>query len=216
LRRRIETSVFPLMIEALRYRPQDILPIAEHMGRLYCRRMNHPNIEFDNQAKSTLLKYAWPGNVRELENVVQRALILQPGNIVGEPDLFLDPMTSLANYDVTPHSPTADTSASLNENGVNGGSRTNHSDGLEENKQEKVGANLREILSDSLTESAEENLEENLKHKEFQIIINVLRKEKGSRNKTAEKLGISARTLRYKLARMRECGIDLHAQLAAY
>jgi two-component system response regulator FlrC len=167
-------SVFPIRIEPLRNRREDILPLAEHMAKTYCRRMNRPVIEFDPAASASLRGYQWPGNVRELENVVQRSLILQPGNLVGEEDLFLDPMSTVGGA-----MPLTDTQ-SLSE----------------------------------MSESDDGNLEENLKHKEFQLIIDVLRKERGSRSRTAEQLGISARTLRYKLARMRECGIDVNAALA--
>lgn len=48
-----------------------------------------------------------------------------------------------------------------------------------------------------------------LKNHEYQIIIDTLKSFKGSRKQTAAKLGISERTLRYKLAKMREEGIDV-------
>ncbi|MDX1695208.1 MAG: sigma-54 dependent transcriptional regulator [Ketobacteraceae bacterium] len=52
-------------------------------------------------------------------------------------------------------------------------------------------------------------LGEDLKKHEFQMIIDTLKAERGSKKNTAEKLGISPRTLRYKLAKMREYGIDV-------
>ncbi|MCP5015290.1 MAG: sigma-54-dependent Fis family transcriptional regulator [Ketobacter sp.] len=52
-------------------------------------------------------------------------------------------------------------------------------------------------------------LGEDLKKREFELIIDTLRNVGGSKKQTAEKLGISPRTLRYKLARMREYGIDV-------
>jgi len=52
-------------------------------------------------------------------------------------------------------------------------------------------------------------LEEGLRSVEEQIILETLREEKGSRVSTAKRLGISPRTLRYKLARMREAGVAL-------
>lgn len=52
-------------------------------------------------------------------------------------------------------------------------------------------------------------LDNDLKQREFDVILNTLRQNKGKRKRTAEILGISARTLRYKLARMREFGIDV-------
>ena len=48
-----------------------------------------------------------------------------------------------------------------------------------------------------------------LKQREYEIIMDTLRKEGGSRKNTAERLGISARTLRYKMARLREEGFAI-------
>lgn len=64
-------------------------------------------------------------------------------------------------------------------------------------------ADISEITCD------EDNLESELKQQEFQIILDALRICNGSRKDVAERLGISARTLRYKLAKMRENGIQL-------
>lgn len=52
-------------------------------------------------------------------------------------------------------------------------------------------------------------LGEDLKKREFELILDTLKAERGSKKHTAEKLGISPRTLRYKLAKMREYGIDV-------
>ncbi len=50
-----------------------------------------------------------------------------------------------------------------------------------------------------------------LKQQEHQIILDTLQDCNGSRKAVADRLGISPRTLRYKLAQMREAGIDLPA-----
>lgn len=52
-------------------------------------------------------------------------------------------------------------------------------------------------------------LGQDLKRREFELIVETLKLENGSKKNTAERLGISPRTLRYKLARMRESGIDI-------
>jgi len=49
-------------------------------------------------------------------------------------------------------------------------------------------------------------LQNDLRDRETEVIIETLRRYKGSRKKTAEKLGISPRTLRYKLAKLRDAG----------
>lgn len=57
--------------------------------------------------------------------------------------------------------------------------------------------------------SEPEGLGEELKAQEHVIILETLAQCQGSRKLVAEKLGISARTLRYKMARMRDMGIQL-------
>jgi two-component system response regulator FlrC len=52
-------------------------------------------------------------------------------------------------------------------------------------------------------------LHSDLRDRETEVILETLRNFKGSRKKTAEKLGISPRTLRYKLAKLRDAGASL-------
>jgi len=54
-------------------------------------------------------------------------------------------------------------------------------------------------------------LGDNLKNQEFKLILDALTHSNGSRKNAAEKLGISQRTLRYKLAKMRDIGMDVPA-----
>lgn len=58
-------------------------------------------------------------------------------------------------------------------------------------------------------------LEDDLRRREFEMIIDTLRSERGRRKEAAERLGISPRTLRYKLAQMRDAGMDVEASLFA-
>lgn len=58
-------------------------------------------------------------------------------------------------------------------------------------------------------------LSDDLRRHEFQTIIDTLRAERGRRKEAAERLGISPRTLRYKLAQMRDAGMDVEASLYA-
>lgn len=76
--------------------------------------------------------------------------------------------------------------------------------------------NLEEESSDIQLESIEPSntsssasLNENLQHKEFDIILKVLKECYGNRKHAAEQLGISPRTLRYKLAKMKSIGIEV-------
>jgi two-component system response regulator FlrC len=67
---------------------------------------------------------------------------------------------------------------------------------------------------DSIEEATDadgEALGDNLKQREYTLIIEALRHEK-NKKLAAQKLGISPRTLRYKMAKMREQGIDIYAR----
>jgi len=65
-------SVFPLTIEPLRRRREDILILARHF--LSSVRPDHPG--FDPRTVRYLEKYSWPGNVRELQNCIEYASVL--------------------------------------------------------------------------------------------------------------------------------------------
>lgn len=74
------------------------------------------------------------------------------------------------------------------------------------------------VLAETLPVDAGEGagaLGEDLRRREFQMIIDTLRNERGRRKEAAERLGISPRTLRYKLAQMRDAGMDVEAYLFA-
>jgi two-component system response regulator FlrC len=69
-----------------------------------------------------------------------------------------------------------------------------------------------EIVTDIPVENnTEDKLGNELKIQEHQIILDTLTACRGSRKDVAERLGISPRTLRYKIARMRDSGIQIPA-----
>jgi two-component system response regulator FlrC len=65
--------------------------------------------------------------------------------------------------------------------------------------------------NDDVIADDELKLGDDLKTREQRLIVDVLKSVKGSRKEAAEKLGISPRTLRYKLARLRDLGIEIPA-----
>jgi len=171
-------SVFPINIPPLRNRPGDILPLARELMQRHM--MDGKNLpEFDNEAVKKMSAYSWPGNVRELDNVVQRALILRIGDKITVDDLvFEDTGPMMAVMTNTP-------SAEI-----------------------LVAASESSYLIDAKSEVVEiGGLGEGVRSAEENIILQTLQKENGSRKITAEKLGISPRTLRYKMARMKDSGV---------
>jgi two-component system response regulator FlrC len=146
-------NVFPLELPPLRERPLDIVPLARHLiGRLGTA-LGRPGISLSSAAAEQLTRYAWPGNIRELENVIQRAMILSPGDRL-EPEHLLLPKSELAV--------------------------------LQAGKAVSPGGAV------------------NMKTLERTHILETLASVGGSRKRAAEKLGMSERTLRYKLQQYRE------------
>jgi len=80
-------NVIHMPIPALRERKEDISLLALHFLDKFCLMNNRLPMGFSAEAMAALKNYAWPGNVRELQNVVERAVALCEGNMVGLADL---------------------------------------------------------------------------------------------------------------------------------
>ncbi|MGD0822439.1 MAG: sigma-54 dependent transcriptional regulator [Desulfomonilia bacterium] len=76
-------NVIPIEIPPLRERSEDIAALAVAMLSFFARNNHRPVQRFTDKAMNALKSYAWPGNVRELRNVVERASILCPYELVG-------------------------------------------------------------------------------------------------------------------------------------
>jgi two-component system response regulator FlrC len=87
-------NVFPLLIPALRQRPDDIVPLARHFLAGHGGKSGRPGMLLSAAAESALRAYPWPGNVRELENVIQRAMILAPSDEIDVVHLHLQPLSA--------------------------------------------------------------------------------------------------------------------------
>jgi two-component system nitrogen regulation response regulator NtrX len=84
-------SVIPIFVPPLRDRQEDIPRLAEHFMAEFAREYGRRVKTFEPGAVLVLQHYAWPGNVRELRNVVERLVIMVPGDLIAPPDLgFLD------------------------------------------------------------------------------------------------------------------------------
>jgi transcriptional regulator with GAF, ATPase, and Fis domain len=76
-------SVFPLRLPALRERPEDLRLVCEVLLADLGRRLGRPRPGLSDAALDELRAHPWLGNLRELSNVLERALILQPGGVLG-------------------------------------------------------------------------------------------------------------------------------------
>ena len=79
-------NVIPMVVPALRSRSSDIQLLAEfHSQRLASLNSMKPR-PFTAEALSTMRKYDWPGNIRQLINVINRLLLLNPGDEISAKD----------------------------------------------------------------------------------------------------------------------------------
>jgi two-component system response regulator FlrC len=155
--------VFPLTLAPLRDRRDDVLPLAMQLLSARCRPGTRvPALSAD--AAQCLLTYPWPGNIRELDNLLQRALILTQGPVIGPEHLRFESIT-----EGTVTTPVV------------------------------RGATVTPIA-----------LRGSLREAERDLIMGAL-EDGATRREVAERLGISPRTLRYKLARLKADGIDVPA-----
>lgn len=175
-------NVFPLLIPALRQRPDDVVPLARHFLADQGGKSGRPGLILSPAAEDALKNHSWPGNVRELVNVMQRAMILAPGDQVDVPHLhlvvrpgalgFVSPAPHPVAIDVQPSLPAAPVAPPV----------------------EEGAGQLDGKKSDSI------------KDWERELILETLAAVGGSRKLAVEKLGISERTLRHKLRQYRLAG----------
>jgi PAS domain S-box-containing protein len=73
-------SVFPVQVPPLRKRGDDVIQLAVHFLDQVCRDFGRPNPGLTQKQVDAMRNYDWPGNIRELKNVIERAVILSPGD----------------------------------------------------------------------------------------------------------------------------------------
>jgi two-component system response regulator FlrC len=179
-------NVFPLKIAPLREREEDIMPIAKallkkHQGVVGRR------CKLSKATEQFLKAYPWPGNVRELENVIQRAMVLAFDGKIEIEHLLLEQAKPVLNKpSLTPESPSVNTSPYIE--------KVIHA--------EEAPAPVAEAADDA-------GLSDLTWKSESRVILDTLTRFSGNRKNTAEKLGISPRTLRYKLAKLKEEGVAI-------
>ncbi|MGQ0661949.1 nitrogen assimilation response regulator NtrX [Sphingosinicella sp.] len=76
-------NVVPVHLQALSERREDVPALVHHFAARYAaeQRVDTPDISDD--AMAALQAYDWPGNVRQLRNVIERTIILAPGERIG-------------------------------------------------------------------------------------------------------------------------------------
>jgi PAS domain S-box-containing protein len=81
-------SVFPIQSPPLRERKEDISLLVKHFTKKYGAKLGKTIETIPQKVMRVLEGYSWPGNVRELENVIERAVILSPDEVLRVDELF--------------------------------------------------------------------------------------------------------------------------------
>jgi len=82
-------NVFPIEVPPLRERAEDILMLVEYFVRRYGRRAGKNFTSIDKKTLDLLRNYDWPGNIRELQNVIERSVILNSGEVFAVDESWL-------------------------------------------------------------------------------------------------------------------------------
>jgi two-component system response regulator FlrC len=156
------------------------------------------NAQFDKAVLEFLQSYSWPGNVRELENVVQRALVLAVGGSIGLEHLLVDGglddfMEQIPNL-------------GLVQNRSSMPQALEQTEELENHQVYQATGTDGGFVGQDLQNRG---LSEVARDSEQKMIINTLDRLNGSRKDAALELGVSPRTLRYKLAKMKDLGMAI-------
>ncbi|MBU0993677.1 MAG: sigma-54 dependent transcriptional regulator [Proteobacteria bacterium] len=82
-------NVVNLILPPLRQRQEDLRLLVDHFMHKYAHERNSDIIVtgINQESERLFYEYDWPGNVRELENVIERAMILCPGDTIQISDL---------------------------------------------------------------------------------------------------------------------------------
>ena len=92
-------NVFPIRMPPLRDRTMDIPALTGYFIERFCKHNNLGVKTVSREAMDSLLSYPWPGNIRELQYLVERTVLLTPGDTINE--FTLPNAAAIATQDTT-------------------------------------------------------------------------------------------------------------------
>jgi two-component system, response regulator FlrC len=206
-------STFKLRVPPLRERPGDILPLV---ARLLARHAQDGRVlAISHEAQAQLQAHRWPGNVRELENVMLRAVVLCSGDVILPGHLMFDePAEMSIQAPVAQAGEPSRTDFPAAGVGASPGVAV-PSDSPGFTPASPLSLTLPAAVADGSQVGGAGSLEaaslqQAVQINEHQLILAAIQSTL-SRMDAARKLGISPRTLRYKIAKLRESGMALNA-----
>ncbi|MEW6058073.1 MAG: sigma-54 dependent transcriptional regulator [Bdellovibrionota bacterium] len=176
-------NVINIRTPALRDRKQDIPELMEHFVRKFGLGMGKPVSQVSPEALEALLKYDFPGNVRELENMMERAMALEGSSEITVESLPPTIQRMAREPVIVPAAPAVKNPVSQHE----------------ESQPDKPLFDKRGIALS--LEKGNVNLEQIVGEIEREYILRALEKTGGVKKKAAELLGITFRSIRYRITK---------------
>lgn len=185
-------NVIQLKMPALRERPEDIPELTERLLAKLCQSQGIALPLIADDAKVFIQQLAFHGNVRELENMLERALALCDGSTITIEDLSVGETPAvLSDKPVLPWNPPSQESTPLPAIGGEPRNSAPATTGLPAN-----GAASATLLPMDIS------LSDYLEDIEKRTILQALEKTNHNKTAAAKLLGISFRTLRYRLSKL--------------
>lgn len=198
-------NVFTIEMPPLRERKEDIPYLVDYFIKKFNHKINKNIIGVTGRSMDLLINYAWPGNVRELQNVIERAVILEDDIQIGEDSL---PGNLHLNKG------TAFNGGLKESNEVNSGAAWRRPlrntpdeviEGIHASAAAQGNLHSRDKLQDEALDEGnndnniEDELNDAINKAEKTALIKALKTVNGNRAQAADLLGISIRSLQYKL-----------------
>lgn len=198
-------NVINIKTPPLRERKEDIEDLINHFLRKFSLGIGKTINQVSSQAMKAFLNYSFPGNVRELENMMERAVALE-----GTGEITLESLTPAvqAAYKMSGSETQArDTAtATANTNTVKNAKPTDFMvvRSKTDNEKQFDRKKLFEEAAKDL-DSGNVNLDDIVNDLEREFVMKALEKTNGVKKKAAELLGITFRSIRYRINKL---GID--------
>jgi DNA-binding NtrC family response regulator len=185
-------NVFPMRVPSLREHMEDLPALVQHFIDAFNIRFGKRVAGLTPEAMALMERHGWPGNVRELENVVQRAMVLTAGPMIGR-----EALPGLWAIDARPAGSPAGNGFHA-KNGDKGGGKNGDAGAGSEGAASALDA---VAAQDDFARPLAECVETIVEREEKRIIQAALAKMIGRRQETADLLGISRKSLHNKMVK---------------
>lgn len=188
-------NVIGIHVPALRERLEDVPLLADHLLAKIGQEQGSPAKQMSDEAREALLHHSFPGNVRELENVLARANALAESDTIRTDDLVFELLGTQPSASSAPAADTGNSTSSVAD-AVSGSGSTSPA-GNSEFSGQLSGPSDAQLLA-----LAGNDIEGFLADIERRILNEALVNHRWNKTATAKTLGVSFRSLRYRLKKL--------------